>query len=472
MTIRFGTDGWRAIIGQDFTFDNVRACAQGVALHVKESGLAERGMVVGYDTRFESEDFAQAVAEVFAGNGIPVYLTPRAAPTPVISFAVGLKHTAGAVIITASHNPHRYNGFKYRTPDGASAPWDVLQKIERHIQRTLMEDKPRSLPIALARKEGVVQDLDPMPAYMEQLRRLVPVEELKEAGLRIVADSMYGAGAGYLKALLAGGRTSVLELHGERNPLFPGLRPEPIAENLGELSRAIRQEQAQVGLANDGDADRMGVVDEKGNFVSQAQVFPLLALYLLEVRGERGAIIKTVTSSRMLFRLGELFEVPVFETPIGFRYVAPMLVRENAILGGEESGGYGFRGHTLERDGILGGLFFLDLMRQTGKTPSQLVSYLFEKVGAHYFKRLDISYPPERASEIEKAAQQAAPKSLAGHKVVSRDTVDGFRFIMADASWLLVRFSRTEPLLRIYAEGLSSQQVEELVKGGQKLAGL
>jgi phosphomannomutase len=472
MAIRFGTDGWRAIIGQDFTFDNVRACAQGVALHLKELGLVDRGMVVGYDTRFESEDFAQATTEVLAGNGIPVYLTSRPTPTPVISFAVGLKHSAGAVIITASHNPYRYNGFKYRTPDGASAPWEVLEKIEKHIQRTIVEGKPRSLPLLLARKEGMVHDLDPMPAYAEQVRRLVPVEELKEAGLKVVADSMYGAGAGYLKTLLGGGQTQVLELHGERNPLFPGLRPEPIAENLTELSQAVEREGAQIGLANDGDADRMGVVDEKGSFINQAQVFPLLALYLLEVRGQRGAIIKTVTSSRMLFRLGELFGVPVFETPIGFRYVAPLMVKEDAILGGEESGGYGFRGHALERDGILGGLFFLDLMRKTGKTPSQLVSYLFEKVGTHYFQRHDLTYPPERASEIEKAAQQAAPKFLAGQKVVSRDTVDGFRFIMADGSWLLVRFSRTEPLLRVYAEGLSSQQVEELLKEGQSLAGL
>ncbi len=472
MPIRFGTDGWRAIIGQDFTFDNVRACAQGVALHIKESGLVDRGVVVGYDTRFASEDFAQATAEVLAGNGILVYLTPRPTPTPVISFAVGLKHTAGAVIITASHNPYKYNGFKYRTPDGASAPWEVLEKIERHIQRTLVEGKTRSLPLLLARKEGMVQDLDPVPAYMEQVRRLVPVDELKGAGLKVVVDSMYGAGAGYLKALLEGGRTRVLELHGERNPLFPGLRPEPIAENLKELSQVVKQEGAQVGLATDGDADRMGVVDEKGNFLSPAQVFPLLALYLLEVRGERGAIIKTVTSSRMLFRLGELFGVPVFETPIGFRYVAPLMVREEALLGGEESGGYGFRGHTLERDGILGGLFFLDLMLKTGKSPSHLVSYLFEKVGTHSFQRLDLVYPPERASEIERSVQEAAPKLLAGQKVVSRDTVDGFRFTMADDSWLLVRFSRTEPLLRIYAEGLSPQQVEELLKGGKRLAGL
>ena len=472
MPISFGTDGWRAVIAQDFTFDNVRACAQGVALHVRESGLVDMGVVVGYDTRFASEDFARAAAEVLAGNGIRAYLTPRPTPPPVIRFAVGLQHAAGGIIITASHNPYKYNGFKYRTPDGASAPREVLENIERHIQRTLSEGPTRSLPLLLARKEGMVQDLDPLPAYLEQVRRLVPVDDIKGAGLKVAVDSMYGAGAGYVKALLEGGRTRVLELHSERNPLFPGIRPEPIAENLKELSQAVTQEGAQVGLATDGDADRMGVVDEKGNFLSPAQVFPLLALYLLEVRGERGAIAKTVTSSRMLSRLGELFGVPVFETPIGFRYVAPMMVKEKALLGGEESGGYGFRGHVLERDGILGGLFFLDLMLKTGKSPSQLVDYLFKKVGTHSFHRLDLTYAPERASDIQKAVQEAAPKLLAGQKVVSRDTVDGFRFTMADGSWLLVRFSHTEPLLRIYAEGLSAQQVEKLINSGKRLAGL
>ena len=472
MAIRFGTDGWRAVIAQDFTFDNVRACAQGLALYLKEKGLAARGVVIGHDTRFASEAFAAAAAGVLAGNGIKVYFITHPTPTPVVSFSVGLKQTGGAIIITASHNPYQYNGFKYRTQTGASAPAPVLEAIESYIAQVQAQGSLKDLPLDLARKEGLVEDLDPVPAYRQHLSRLIDFPAIKRAGLKVAVDAMYGAGAGYLRDLLKGGRTRVVELHGERNPLFPGLRPEPIAENLHQLGETVRKSGASVGLATDGDADRLGVVDEEGNFITPLQVFALLALYFLEVRKERGAIIKTIPSSRMLFRLGELYHVPVHETPVGFRFVAPLMVREKALLGGEESGGYGFRGHLLERDGVLAGLFFLDLMVRTGHTPSQLVKDLFQKVGPHYYHRLDLTFPEEKRAQVEARVAQGAGGTLAGQKVTARDTTDGFRFILQDGSWLLVRFSGTEPLLRIYAEGLSQQGVEELLEAGKALTGL
>ena len=299
--IKFGTDGWRGIIAQDFTFDNVRFCAQGVADCLKQSGLTSQGLIIGYDTRFASEDFAAAAAEVVAGNGIKVYLCSRAAPTPVISFGVLAKKAGGAIIITASHNPGIWNGFKYKDEHGSSAPDEVTAQIEKFIARALATGKVSQLPIDEALAQGLVEYLDLAPVYLDQIAKLIDLNEIRQSGLKVVVDSMYGAGAGYLKTMLAGGTTELIEIHGERNPLFPGMiRPEPIAVNLAQLSTMVKEQGANVGLATDGDADRMGIVDEKGTFLTQLQVFALLCLYLLEVRGERGPIVKTITTTSML----------------------------------------------------------------------------------------------------------------------------------------------------------------------------
>ncbi|HEY83094.1 MAG TPA: phosphoglucomutase/phosphomannomutase family protein [Dehalococcoidia bacterium] len=471
--IKFGTDGWRGIIAQDFTFDNVRACAQGVADYLKQSGLASRGLIIGYDTRFASEDFAAAAAEVVAGNGIKVYLCSKATPTPVISFGVLAKKTGGAIIITASHNPGIWNGFKYKDEHGASAPGEVTAQIEKFIARALAAREIPRLPLDKALGQGLVAYLDLAPVYLEQISRLVDLDGIRQAGLKVIVDSMYGAGAGYLKRLLEGGATELVEINGERNPLFPGMvRPEPIALNLGRLSTMVREEMANVGLATDGDADRMGVIDEKGVFLTQLQVFALLCLYLLEVRGERGPLVKTITTTSMIYRLGEIFKVPVYETTVGFKHVAPIMLTERALIGGEESGGYGFRGHVAERDGILASLYFLDLMIKTGKTPSELLEYLYRKVGPHYYERVDIEFPEGERQAIIEHLKESLPQSIEGVKVARIDTSDGFRFILVDNTWLLIRFSGTEPVLRIYAESDSQARVERLLEFGKELAGV
>ncbi|MDP2932370.1 MAG: phosphoglucomutase/phosphomannomutase family protein, partial [Chloroflexota bacterium] len=329
------------------------------------------------------------------------------------------------------------------------------------------------MPLAEAEAKGLVTHIDLAPPYFEQVARLVNLDELRRARLKVVIDPMYGAGAGYLRALLEGGDIKAVEINGERNPLFPGmLRPEPIEPNLDRLSAAVKRRKASVGLATDGDADRMGIVDEKGRFITQLEVFALLCLYLLEVRGERGAIVKTVTASNMLYRLGELFKVPVYETPVGFKYVAEIMMAQNALIGGEESGGYGFRGHVMERDGILAHLYFLDLMIKTGKTPSQLLDYLFSKVGPHYYHRVDVEFPESQRQAIIERVKQNSPLSLEGVKVAKVDTMDGFRFTLVDGTWLLIRFSGTEPVLRIYAESDSTDRVKKLLETGKKLAGV
>jgi len=450
----------------------VRACAQGVADYLKQAGLSSRGLVIGYDTRFASEDFAAAAAEVVAGNGIKVYLCPRATPTPVISFGVVAKKAGGAIVITASHNPAIWNGFKYKSEYGSGASPEVEAEIEKHISHTLATGKTSQMPLAEALAQGLVEYLDLAPIYLDQLTRLIDLDELRQARLKVVVDPMYGAGAGYFKRLLDGGTIELVEINSERNPLFPGIQPEPIAANLAKLSATVREQRASVGIATDGDADRLGIMDEKGRFLTQLQVFALLALYMLEIRSERGTMVKTLTTTSMLYRLGEIFDVPVYETPVGFKYVAPLMLAENALIGGEESGGYGFRGHIPERDGILAGLYFLDLMIKTGKTPSQLIDYLYSKIGPHYYQRTDVEFPEGERQVITGRLEHNPPKSLDGVKVVTFDTTDGFRFILADTTWLLIRFSGTEPLLRIYAESNSLPRVERLLELGKELAGV
>jgi len=470
--IKFGTDGWRAIIAQDFTFDNVRLCAQGIANHVKGAGLAHRGLIIGYDTRFASEDFAAAAAEVLAANGIKSYLCPKATPTPTIAFAIPMKKAAGAIIITASHNPANWNGLKYRVEQAISAPPQVIAEVERHILDILASGSVKHVPLDQGVKEGLVEMFDPSPSYLSRIGELVNLERLRHAGLKVLVDSMYGAGAGYFATILKGGSTDVEEIHGERNPLFPGIQPEPIASNLTELSTLIKQKGASVGLATDGDSDRIGILDENGRFVTPLQVFALLALYLLELCDHRGAIVKTITSTSMLYNIGELFQIPVYEVPVGFKHVAPKMIAENALIGGEESGGFAFRGHVPERDGILAGLYFLDLMIREQKSPSQLVEYLYSKVGPHYYDRLDIEFPPEERETIIRRLTQSRPSHIDDLQLEEVDTSDGFRFLLANRTWLLIRFSGTEPILRIYAEGDSQQRVSRLIAQGREMAGV
>ena len=468
-TIRFGTDGWRAIIAEEFTFANVRACAQATALYAKEAGLAGRGMVVGYDTRFESEDFAAAAAEVLAGNGIPVYLCDRPAPTPVVGYAILKRGAAGSVVITASHNAREYSGFKVRTEYAGSAPPEVLARIEALLPRS---GQPPRLPLAEAKVRGLVELFDPTPDYVAHVSTLVDLEGLRAAGLRVVVDSMHGAGAGYLRRLLAGGRTQLRELRSARNPLFPGMHnPEPIPRNLSPLRQAIRRHGAQVGLATDGDADRLGVVDGAGRFVNQLQTFALLVYYLLEVRGLRGPIVKSVTTTGMARRLGELYGVPVHETGVGFKYLGPRMRETDALIAGEESGGYAFRGHLPERDGVLSGLYFMDLMARRGKDAAELVAELFQKVGPHYYDRVDIEMTPEERTRVESRLEGLRPEAIGGLRVTGSDRTDGLRFLLDGGGWALIRLSGTEPLMRIYTEVQDEELVARVLRECREMTG-
>jgi phosphomannomutase len=469
--IRFGTDGWRGRIADDYTFANVRRCAQGFARWLLDTGQAEGGVVIGYDHRFASEHFAEACAEVLAGNGIRVYLCDRAVPTPVISYSVVARGAAGAINITASHNPPTDNGFKVRNRFGGAVDPQGLREIEARIPPD--EQGVKRMPLAEARAKGLVEIFDPAPAYIAHLQQLVDLETLRQADLTVVVDPMWGNGIGWLRRLLSPGRIRVVEIHGERNPIFPRMkRPEPIPPNLDDLQEKVRELKADAGIATDGDADRVGLVDERGEFVDQLRVYGLLALYLLEVRGQHGPIVKTLSTTSMLEKLGERYGVPVYETGVGFKYVAPKMLETDALIGGEESGGFAFRGHLPERDGILAGLYLLDFMVRTGKRPSELIRWLFELVGPHYYSRIDVEFPPERREETRARLDQTQPDRLAGLQVVRIDRSDGYKFYLEDGGWLLIRFSGTEPLLRIYTETTVPERVAQLLEEGRRLAGL
>ena len=458
--IRFGTDGWRAIIAEDFTFANVARCAQGLTDYLKRRGTADRGLVVGYDTRFLSRNFAETVAGVGAGNGIKVYLSKKAAPTPVISFNVLHHGAAGAAIITASHNPGVWNGFKFKPEYAGSASQEITDQLEAAIKAGT---EPRFVPLERARAEGLVIDIDPDPTYLERIGALVDLQVIQEAGLSVLVDAMFGAGGGYLPDLVTGGATKVEEIHGQPNPAFPGMeQPEPIAHNLISLIERIKSEKVAVGLALDGDADRLGAVDENGRFITTLEVFSLLALYLLEVKGLRGPLVKGVTSSMMLNKLGRKFGVDVHDIPVGFKHIGPKMSQVDALMAGEESGGFAFRGHIPERDGILSGLYLLEYMARTGKSPSQLVDHLFDQVGPHYYNRRDLLFDSNERERIHGRLRSSELKELAGMPVLGSDDIDGHRLTF-DGAWLAVRFSGTEPLLRIYAEAVQEENVTALL---------
>ena len=470
--IRFGTDGWRAVVADDFTYANVRAVAQAVAWYLEGDS---RPVVVGHDTRYCAELFAREVARVLAANGHHVLLLDGPAPTQVTSWTVVARRAAGGVVVTASHNPPEFNGIKYKPDFGGSAPPEVVAELERLSARAL-EEGVLAIPFAEAMAAGRVEIIDPMADYVAQVGRMVDLERLRSARLRILHEPMYGSGAGVVRRLLAGGSTVVDELHAERNPGFGGLHPEPIARNMPQAMARMAQGGYDLCIANDGDADRVGIIDERGRFINQLQVMGLLTMYLLERRGERGDLVRSLTTTEMVDRLGERFGVRVHELQVGFKYIGTKMTETDALIGGEESGGFAFRGHLPERDGILAGLMVAQLIVDYGMPLSRVLGHLEELVGPHAYDRHDISLPREgygqRREELYARLREHPLTRLAGAEVVRRRDDDGFKFYLDDGSWALVRFSGTEPLIRVYSEAPTADRVAELLAALEAHLGL
>ena len=469
--ITFGTDGWRGRIADDYTFAAVRRCAQGFAAYLAETEGTGKPVVVGFDKRFLSEHFAASASEVLAGNGFHVLLTEGPTPTPAIAYAVVQQGAAGAVNITASHNPPQDNGFKVRDRHGGAVAPDGLKRIEGAIPDS--EEQVARLPMEEGLSKGLIQKFDPAPTYQAHLETLVEIDRLRKAGLTVLADAMWGNGGGWFPRLLDGGKTRVIEIHGVRNPAFPEmLRPEPIPPNVDVGLRATLDHHADVLLVTDGDADRLGLGDEHGQFVDQLRVYALLAYYLLEVRGERGPIVKTLSTTSMLEKLAQIYNVPIYETGVGFKYIAPKMLEVDAMIGGEESGGYAFRGHVPERDGILAGLYLLDFMVRQKSTPSQLVERLFDLVGPHYYGRVDSPLPPAERQKREAAILSSRPEAFGGMRVTGLNDLDGYKYGLEDGGWLLIRFSGTEPIVRVYCETTRADRVQAVLEDGLMLAGV
>jgi phosphomannomutase len=477
--IVFGTDGWRSRIADEFTFDNVRRCADGVAQYVVDRGEQAKGVVIAYDRRFASEHFAAAAAEVLLANDIPVAYAAHAVPTQMSSYEVVERGAAAGIVITASHNPWTDNGFKVKAPTGSAAGPEQLTVIEGQIARNggMIIDRR---PFADGEAAGLVERFDPFEGYERFLRRTVDLDALRAADVHVLVDPMWGAGAGWISRLLGGGRIRVTEIHQERNPYFGGVNPEPIRPNVDEALGMLAGGGFDLGLLLDGDADRAGAADEKGTFIHQLQVTGLLMYYLAEHRGEKDPVVISVNNTSMARRLGEHYGIDVHETSVGFKYIGPKMIETGAMMGAEESGGYGFGMHLPERDGVYADLLLLDLFlreKQAGRWPvSRALEHFHELAGASFYRRIDVhvdkaDYPRIKQHLLE-GLTSTPPTELAGSHVTrtqSLETRDGFKFFVDDGSWLLIRTSGTEPLVRVYTEAASPEERDALVEAGERL---
>jgi phosphomannomutase len=475
--IKFGTDGWRAAIAEDYTFHNVRRCARGVAEYLQQTGTADRGVVICYDRRFASEHFARACAEVLAAHDIRSFMPPEAVPTQVGSFFTRELGAGAGIVITASHNPWTDNGFKVKADTGGAAAPEMLAAIEATMDAHAEDELPPRRDHADAQVAGLIETFDPYPKFRDQLASIVDLDRIRAAEKRLLVEPLYGSGSGWYTRLLGDGRLTVRELHTERNPFFGGVNPEPIRPNIDAWLQEIPRWGADIGIAFDGDADRVGMATEQGVFVNQLQVYGLLYWYLLDVRGQIGPAVYTVTTTSMAPKLAELYGTQAYETGVGFKFVGPKMTETNAVIGGEESGGFGFGMHIPERDGLASGLFLMDLWLSKGRAASEVLAELQALAGPSYYNRIDIRFAREGYDQLKADTlarlEHEAPEALAGRAVARRqalETNDGFKFYRDDGSWLLIRFSGTEALLRIYVEARSPADVDALLEAGRAIA--
>ncbi|MFZ5912298.1 MAG: phosphoglucomutase/phosphomannomutase family protein [Chloroflexota bacterium] len=482
MPIHFGTDGWRAVISDTFTYSNLRMVAQAIAdavasEHWDKSGNGGqagslRKIVVGFDTRFLSDRYAGEVARVLSANGFTVLLAQSDAPTPSISYAVKHHQAVAGVMITASHNAPRYNGVKLKGAFGGSALPEQCRRVEVYINDNEERARgPNLMDFDQARALGLIQKFNPLPSYFEHLRTLIDTDAIADEPQRFVVDSMYGSGRGVIKSFLQGTGCEVAEIRGEMNPGFGGVHPEPIGKYLGPLASAISSGMGNFGVCTDGDADRIGAMDERGNFVDPHKIMALALQYLVEKRGMDGAVVRTVSTTRMIDRLAKRYGLTLYETPVGFNHIADYMMSENVLIGGEESGGISFKGHIPEGDGPVMGLLLVEMIASSKKTLHELVNDLLADVGPAFYERTDLRLSrPVAKAEMTQFLTEQAPAGIGGEKVSEVSQRDGVKYIMADDSWLLIRPSGTEPVLRVYAEGRTPEMVKALLGYGEQVA--
>jgi phosphomannomutase len=456
--IQFGTDGWRGLIGEDFTFANVRRIAAAIAQYVRKESSASSGLVVGYDTRFLSAEAAQAAAEEVAAAGIPVFLSSQPAPTPATSYAVVARGTSGAIVITASHNPFRWNGVKFKAAYGGSASPAIMKKIEAQLARVAQAGAR-----ARRAKDASIEKVDLVTPYLEKLKTIVHLDHIRASGLKFVSDPMYGAARGCLARLFDEARIPYIEIHGEHNPLFPGLNPEPIEPHIAGLKKTVIESGYDAGFATDGDADRIGAVDGQGTFVDSHKIFSLLLRHLAEDLGMQGEVVKTFSTTQMIDKLARKHNLPLHITPIGFKYICDLMLTRNVLIGGEESGGIAVKGYLPERDGVLNALLLAEVMAEKHHGLADLIRELNQEFGPHEYGRVDLEIERDVAHRIVRHVAQKKIGSVAGMRVTAVEDLDGAKMILGESAWLLVRASGTENLLRLYAEAPAREQVNALL---------
>ena len=472
MTIKFGTDGWRAVISENFTFANLRLVSQAMADFILEEDNVEPSVVIGFDTRFLSDRYAAELARVMAANNIQTWLARADTPTPAVSYAIVNKKTTAGIMITASHNAPRYNGVKLKANYGGSASPTQNRRVEYFLERNLETARgPNLMNLQDAIRQERIKKFDPSWAYYEHLSTLVDLDCISSAELRVVADGMYGAGRGVFGEMLARGRTHVLNIRHEMNPGFGGIHPEPITHHLGFLMSTIQSGHWDVGLATDGDADRIGAVDAKGDFVDPHRIFALVLKYLIEKRELDGQVVRTVSTTRMIDRLADRHGLQLVETPVGFNHIADQMLRNNFLMGGEESGGMSIKGHIPEGDGILMGLLLLEVMADAGAPLHVLVDELLSDLGPAQYARTDLLLNrPVAKDQMVTMLVNSAPEKIDGVSVEDVQTTDGVKYYLDDGSWLLIRPSGTEPVLRVYAEAPDDDRVKALLNFGEEVA--
>jgi alpha-D-glucose phosphate-specific phosphoglucomutase len=474
MSIKFGTDGWRAVISDTFTYNNLRLVAQAIADYVLREGDNGKDpeVIIGFDTRFLSDRYATEVARVMAGNGIVAWLTRADAPTPAISYSVVEKKAAAGIMITASHNPPRYNGLKLKANYGGAASPQQARRVEHYLEEAEAQARgPNIMDYQRALDQDLIRRFDPVWAYYEHLGQLIDLDTISGGELRVVADAMYGSGRGCVCEMLSRTRCRVHEIRGEMNPGFGGIHPEPIGKYLNALVAAMQAYHADVGLATDGDADRIGAMDALGNFVDPHHIFALALRYLVEKRGWTGRVVKTVSTTMMIDRLASKYALPLHETPIGFNYIADHILEGDVLIGGEESGGISIQGHIPEGDGVLMGLLLLEIVSEAGVPLHELIANLQEEAGPACYARTDLQLRhPVMKKEMVARLTDNAPASIAGMTVGDVQTVDGVKYRLDGESWLLIRPSGTEPVLRVYAEAPSAEAVKALLGYGEEVA--
>lgn len=464
--IVFGTDGWRGIIARDFTFENVYTVAQAIADYLNQSE-GNKTTVIGHDTRFMGNDFAKAVAEVFAANNISVLLGGSIMSTPAVSRIIKNRNLCGGIMITASHNPSNYSGVKFKADYAGSADETITQEMEKflYVNEVKRMDFDKALEAGLIKIENLQDE------YLQGVKDYIDIDALQKAKhLNFVVDSMYGAGATAIEDIMKETECEITTIRKEPNPSFPGIAPEPIALNLEALMEAVKNNKAVAGIATDGDADRVGAVDENGNFITPHQIVALLLIHLIENKKLTGKIVKTISSSYLISKIAEEYNLETIETPIGFKHICKLMREDDILIGGEESGGIGFKNYIPERDGILSGLLLIELLAEKGKTLGEMIQFLDDKFGKLRYSRIDRHFPNEKKVKALKSFMDNPPTEVLGKKVKEVKTYDGIKLIFEDNTWLLYRASGTEPLLRIYTESHSDEEVQTMLEHGLALA--